>query len=656
MKKGVFSIGLLALGVISLKSQSLTYVGSAASVYVKPGTLMYSGGTVEVKNTGLIENQGNIQIDNGGFLTDATDGSAVKLKLNDTSTYASYGQLWINNTNQSTITGYLTKEYAAPNEGAYQHIALPFENKLIHSLSKELGKTFTDKRWSLDEILFTRNYVVRTDVVGLTQRTNDLKPFDQGTKPYKIAYYSLGNKSNGVDFTKVKNIVGVPFSNDNVIGYFDYGDTQWSVNMGTDGSARNYWGEKYNTYVRDAFASTDGITTWGTLHEQLYGSYMFQLGNPFLTNLDLSKIPSDIKARIRGIRVELSGTTYDSSNGTKYGTYKYITFSGTGAAVGDVSAAIIKPMHTFLIKMKKFQYGVSLDISPLRTFSYTPTGDTSGLVSQSVNGNNKLRTLSASNKVLTSSSSSSIKQLGLIALDANKTEIGRTYYAVYPDAITGKPNGQLTTQAQATRNDVIGTFEEKADGGYDEEVAKSYWLYINNANENDFKGKNILLMKNNPDVKFLKFEVRQDAELLNEGDTKLSNGESFYIQSLSGGNLIQVAQGETIAVPPTETYYNLYYGLPENNTLETVDVARPSDCSVVYDEVVKSYKLIFDSAWVSANIKVFDVSGKLILSENGVSSNQPYKIVLPAGVQSTYVVTAQSEKGEVFSQKIITRN
>lgn len=644
MKKSVFSIGLLALGLVSIKSQTLTYVGATANIYVKPSTLMYNGGTVEVKNTGLVENQGNIQIDNGDFLTDAIDGSSVKLKLNDTSSYASYGQLWINNTNQSAITGSVTKEYAVANEGAYQHIALPFENKLIHSLSQELGKTFTDKRWSLNEILVSNNSMVRTDVVKLTQKTNDVT---SSSGNHKTAYYSLGNKDNSVNYTQMKSIKGVPFSSDGVdVTLSGAGAT---IDFGTDGGKLNAWREKYSSYVRDAFASTDG-KNW----TNGYGKNLYQLGNPFLTNLDLSKIPDDAKAKIRGIRIELAGTTYDSTNGTKYGTYKYVTFSGTGGPVGDVSAAIVKPMQTFLIKTND-NNGVSIDFASLRTFAYTPEeSSTSNLVvSQSANTNNKLRVLSSATKPLVSSASS-IKQLGLIALDENKNEIGRTYYVVYPEAITGKPSGQATTQAQATRNDVIGTFEEKAEGGYDAEAAKSYWLYINDANENDFKGKNILLKKNNADVKFLKFEIRENTNLLNEGESKLLSGESFYIESMSGGALVKATHGEVI--PATENYYNLYYGLPENRTLETIEVSRPADCAIVYDEAIKSYKLIFDSTWSSANIKVFDISGKLIGSDNGVSTSQPYSIYLPTGVQSTYVVVAQSEKGEVFSQKIVTKN
>ncbi|MRM83348.1 T9SS C-terminal target domain-containing protein [Riemerella anatipestifer] len=420
--------------------------------------------------------------------------------------------------------------------------------------------------------------------------------------------------------------------------------------MELTGVAEIIGGEKYNSYVRDAFAATDG-KDWTEANG--YGKNLYQLGNPFLTNLDLTKIPDEAKAKIRGIRIELAGTTYDTTNGTKYGTYKYINFidaTGTPIGVGDISDGIIRPMHTFLIKTRD-NSGVNIDFASLRTFSNTPSNQHIQVWTFST-PKTGLKTLSSSNTTL--SSSSSIKQLGLIALDENRNEIGRTYYVVYPGAITGKPSGQATTQAQATRNDVIGTFEEKADGGYDAEAAKSYWLYINDANENDFKGKNILLMKNSADVKFLKFEIRENTNLLNEGESKLLSGESFYIESMSGGDLVKATHGEVI--PATENYYNLYYGLPENRTLETIEVSRPADCAIVYDEAIKSYKLIFDSTWGSANIKVFDISGKLIGSDNGVSTSQPYSIYLPTGVQSTYVVVAQSEKGEVFSQKIVTKN
>ncbi|MRM83347.1 hypothetical protein [Riemerella anatipestifer] len=236
MKKSIFSIGLLTLGVISIKSQTLAYVGKTAEVYVKPGTLVYSGGTVEVKDTGVIENQGNIMIDNGGFSTENSSGSGVKLKLDSSS---SYGQLWINNTDQSQITGSLTKECMATNEGAYQHIALPFNNKEFSTLSAELGKTFTEARGSLDEILVSRNSMVRADVVKLAQKTNDVASLSGN---HKTAYYSLGNKGNSVDYTQKKGIMGVPFSSGGVnVTLSGAGAT---VDFGANGSRRNYWGGK----------------------------------------------------------------------------------------------------------------------------------------------------------------------------------------------------------------------------------------------------------------------------------------------------------------------------------------------------------------------------------------------------------------------------
>lgn len=41
---------------------------------------------------------------------------------------------------------------------------------------------------------------------------------------------------------------------------------------------------------------------------------------------------------------------------------------------------------------------------------------------------------------------------------------------------------------------MIGTFEEDKQGGFDKVRQSAYWLYINEANEVDFKGKQIPMM------------------------------------------------------------------------------------------------------------------------------------------------------------------
>ncbi|MDY3521544.1 T9SS type A sorting domain-containing protein [Riemerella anatipestifer] len=644
MKKSVFSIGLLTLGLISIKSQTLTYVGATANIHVKPSTLMYNGGTIEVKSTGLVENQGNIQIDKGGLLTDDSTGSSFVIKQNTPTVtgdpYGNYGQLWINNDSQSNITGVVKKEFQTTDNGHYQQLALPFENKVFNDLSSGLGKTFTSSRWSKNEILVYNNTLVRSEHVTDLSSQNSSMNATSGN--YRSAYYMLG--ADGTSFTSVRTVTGTPFASATSMHTVSLQNAGNGINFGAGGNGLNMYREKYNTYMYDSFYSYP--TAW----EGTYGRNIYQFGNPFLTNLDLTKIPTDLQNKIQAIRVEVKSVAYNSTSGTSYSGYKYISFTGGGAAVGDLDLAIVRPMGTFVIKMKDDQTG-SLNLADLRTFnnraSISNTEQGEGTMSLATNSGN-LRVQNNSFKSLTTNTSNSVKQLGVIALDNEGNEIGRTYYAVYPNARTGT-GVTSSTQVTATSSDVIGTFEESSMGGYDQEAASAYWLYINEANETDYKGKDILLGLYSDKIKKIKFEIRENTEFLPKNTETLSNGESFYISS-GEGNLVALQQGAEY--PVSQQYYNLYYGKPENKTLAVADVQKPSDCIVVYDKNIKAYRLIFDSKWVEADVKVYDVSGRLIISEPTVRTDSDFVISLPE-TQATYIVTAVSKDGQKFSQKIV---
>ncbi|MFC3160647.1 hypothetical protein ACFOEQ_21185 [Chryseobacterium arachidis] len=160
-----------------------------------------------------------------------------------------------------------------------------------------------------------------------------------------------------------------------------------------------------------------------------------------------------------------------------------------------------------------------------------------------------------------------VKQLGIIALDAAGKEIGRTYYVVSPDMTTGHQTASTTTvQAGASGADVIGTFEEAPTGGYDNNNM-NYWLYINEANEVNFLGKNVKLVNyNTTAATSYKFEIKENAEPIANGAHALSSGIGFYYKA-PNGTVQQAKQGETI--PVTAAVYDIYYGSPSNVVLAT---------------------------------------------------------------------------------------
>ncbi|WP_018676426.1 T9SS type A sorting domain-containing protein [Riemerella columbina] len=646
MRKKILPLGMLITG-LCLNAQTM-FVGNGASVNVKPETLVYSGGTVNVTTDGVVTNEGNFKIVDGNFTTGKTDGANFIIKQNSATgadVYGNYGQLWIDNNTQSNITGTVKKEFQTVNNGKYQQLALPFEGKPFSELSSELGKSFSTERWSENEILVYNNTMVRSDHIKDLSNTTNTTQSSSGD--YKSSYYMLGAK--GSDFTTLHTVKGTPFYSANHTVQLS-GAPASMVNFGTDGNGKNAYGETYKSYMYDAFY------TYPTVWTGTYGKNIYQFGNPFLTNLDLTKIPSDLQNKIQGIRVEVSGVDYDRTKGSSYIGYKYVTFSAaTGTPVGDVNLAIVKPMGTFVIKMKDAQTG-SLDLATLRTFNNVasiPSGYGQGNGTMSLSKNNLKSGFSEQQhggfKSLSSDPFNTVKQLGIIALDENDKELGRTYYMVSSDAQTGTSFNALT-QVKATGSDVIGTYEEKSDGGYDEQAANSYWLYINEANENDFKGKDILLALYGDKIKNIKFEIRENAKLIKQGQDRLSNNESFYISS-GEGNLVALQQDAKY--PVTQQYYNLYYGRPENSTLKlSDDISKPSDCLLVYDSNISAYRLIFDSKWNEANIKVYDMAGRVIISKSNYKTDSDFIINLPEA-QSTYVVTAVSKDGQKFSQKIL---
>ncbi|MDT3407377.1 UNVERIFIED_CONTAM: hypothetical protein QE387_001694 [Pseudacidovorax intermedius] len=60
MRKSLFAIGLLAAGYSVQAQNILCHVDTNANMYVSKGTLVYSGGGMQMKGNGRIENHGNI--------------------------------------------------------------------------------------------------------------------------------------------------------------------------------------------------------------------------------------------------------------------------------------------------------------------------------------------------------------------------------------------------------------------------------------------------------------------------------------------------------------------------------------------------------------------------------------------------------------------
>lgn len=648
MKKNLLTIGLLSL-TVSIQAQILFHVDNTAKMYVSKGTLVYNGGGMQIKNSGNVENHGNFMVVGSATdvfktidatnadKTEANGGGNFVNKLNEPTAYATfntnsalstpsytYGQLFISGIPQANITGIVDQEFRAIKHGTYQQIGLPFYDKTASTLSAELGKTFSTSRYSQNAILHWDN----TNVVSrhLTNLSAKLGVANPGT-----TYYMLGGL--GLDVSTVtRTLKGRPLT--------DIGTTVTlqnagnGVNFGTGGNANNIYNEKYNTYLQDGFHI-------GTAWQGSFGRNMYQFANPFLTNLDLKHIAYNEGAngdginltKIQGARIEVSGVTTTTTGGTGSASYKYLTFN-SGVPTGDVDYTIIRPLGTFVIKLLDNTSADTFNFSNLRRFNYySRDAATANGVTANKNTNN-----------------GTVKQLGVVGLDVNGNEVARTYYVVYPNGTTGHSPNALTQVTNSSGN-LLGTFEEAQNGGYDNNYTSVYWLYINEANESTFQGKNIKMVNYDLSrIKSYKFEIRENAELVNNGTHQLSAGIGFYYKA-PNGTVLPANQGDIIPVSGAE--YDLYYGLPDSVLGTEATISKPSRTMVIYNPEITNYIVRFDPNWKKADIEVYDMSGKLVISKKSVNTSADFVIELDNSIKNSYVVKIVSDKGETVNTKIL---
>jgi hypothetical protein len=162
------------------------------------------------------------------------------------------------------------------------------------------------------------------------------------------------------------------------------------------------------------------------------------------------------RGKTRSSGVQTASST-GGSGGTGSSSYKFITYP-SGVPTGDVDYTVVRPMGTFVIKLLDNTSADTFNFANLRRFNY---------YSRAASTNYSV----AANK----NSSGTVKQLGVIGLDANGNEVARTYYVVYPNGTTGHSTNALT-QVTLSSGDILGTFEEDVNGGYDNNYTGQYWL------------------------------------------------------------------------------------------------------------------------------------------------------------------------------------
>ena len=674
MIRKLFILKLILFNGIVFSQNILTYVGNSALVTVQSNTLVYNGGGLQTAGSAVVNNSGNIMI-NGV----AADGLTIapttsfNLKFNGAQ---SYGQLYIKDIPQGNISGKVNKEFRADvNSGttAKQQVGLPFFNYKISDLVSNItnspsntagnylnvtnGSNNSAGRFSPSSVFKWNNARARFDQIV---SGGDLTTVNVGTA---LDYYIIPRRNSAgtevwdaANTSNVTTFSGTPLSDITTVQSLSLTGAAAGISFGFNGSSANYFGEKYRTYLDDPFQSkTANSGNWDTN----YGKNLYQVANPFLTNIDLKYIGegettnSDGNAipNLQGVAYYTSGLTWTKASGTGYpsenndggsngtaGRTIVLTASSGVFQAGDISAnrLIIKPMGEFMIKLSTdngSNTASKIDFTALRRFSNVSrnnTTDTTNPTSRTADG-----TDIPADKI--------VKQLAVIMYDSDSLEIGRTYYAISPSAITGNNPGNTLLQAYNGDDSIIYTKEENINGGEDTNIITK--LYINEANEIDFKSKEVPLYINyTTSPYYLVFEVYEKGERMPNG---LSNGNHFYLKD-SQGQLFKIDDGSSFSLSGNQNL-GLYYQKPDATLLaESVLASQTFIAKKDSHWVVR-----FAKNWNKATVEVYSVSGQLMSSKSNISTSTDYLIPVNYQAKGVFVVKATSEKGEVVIKKIV---
>lgn len=655
MKKNLLTLSLV--GVCAFVNAQLTYVGNGALVHVQDKALVYSGGGVKLDGNAKVNTIGDFMVVTSSQSFEVAPTADFRLQYSSSSVY---GQLYIKGMPQANITGKVNKEYVDVKHGntGRQQVALPFYNYSITDLQASLphinvansALTVTGRfnkrsvfKWNnttaaFDQLTTTLTPTVvgkPTDYYILSRRLYDgtevWNPTLVAENPNaNLQGYVPSSASDLYSANSMKKIFkGVPVSDLNT------SDTEvtlagaFSGSFGTNGATKNAYNESYNTYVDDPFVTTK----WSAD----YGKNLYQHGNPYLTNVDLSLVKKGTTAtddenaisNLNGISYYTSGIENSFPVGTIYTSTTAVvrTFDSAGNVNGGLANdLVIKPMQEFMIKLTD-NTSQTLKFSKTRRFAQTARPEATPY---SV-------TARVSNAPVVT------KQLGVVLYDANDTEIGRTFYIVNNEAVSGFSPENARMQA-TTGSTSIYTKEEQVSGGAD--VNANYNLFINEANEVDFSGKEIPLVVNNANAAKLKFFLIEGGKLV-EDKGNLSNGKSFYYSN--NGTLTKIKSGDTFSLTNTNFTYGLFYEQPAG-VLGTSELLKGQTIVAKKDQ---GYVVRFNKNWKQADIEVYSSVGQLLHSAKKVSTYDDYKLPLDNVTNGVYIVKIKSNDGEIVTKKVI---
>lgn len=499
-----------------------------------------------------------------------------------------------------------------------------------------------------DDLKSARNNIAKTFILNLVN--GPLKTiFDShNTTTDRILYLGspYGFNVNDIVLNTTDNASYIPWTR------FYTSTEAWS----TWKELKNPANERYKTYIGESFTTvTDNSTT--------YGKYLTTFGNPFTHNLDLATFfaanasSSNFKSDIKAIQKVGSSVTWNVKQGNTTAIQSTLiaslpdnTVTGSNPAAtskqwtGDKAALLLKPFEVAQLKFSYKHLSSNLDgtgrayqyingedgafwTNTPKTFNYTSsatitnTTPSAKTVQTDVNNNSTTDKLSAKDYSL------GLYQLGLALSNKEETLGNRVYFVAIDKDVTGKKAEFELDYTEAGESSAIWANQENANETYD---AGSF-LYINGFNINDYVAKplNITFSKGKEaNTQFVITSNLAEGSTLNDGLENLSDGNKFFFVDKKENKTFEITKDFSYTFTATESssdrfvvYWN---ALPK--TLGTGEAEVNKNKTFIYKNAASSNSIRFAKKNLTVNIKIYNMSGQLVLSKDNVTTSTDYSI------------------------------
>jgi len=657
MKKFCFLFHLLCLaGFFSNHCFSQkAYITSTAPVKVKEATLVYFGGGLTLKNEvnvpDVVVNEGNIIIkdsyENSGIAAGAEGRNFVSTWTDD----SHYGQVIIDQEVNTTSKLTMEKPPISSADFSWGQFAIPYDFATPQAAMQSLfGKNYSNgaNRYYASMMKWDNLQKPEFDQLNSTGTGagGNLHPGDYVI--LNLTYYSANIRGVMEDATGGNlRYAGIPTNGThpvsfNVVNNYEPNTVPWSIWK----DHKNSYNEKYSTYIFDEVRQSNVDD---------YGRYYFQFGNPYTSNIDLSSIISQMTDLVAISR--MNSADWEDGTGGSVGDRSSVRATRDGANwSGSPDALIVRPFETFVIGLDRnteMTQGTFTFNDDMKTFSSTSKADEDGLFGKMI-GNSVMEATSAR---------STFYQLRLKLYNSDDQYTrNEVYVVVMPPASVQNGVPEKLESEYADFNGRTGFYlaQENADGS--EVTTSDRKLYINAVNFK-YASKPIQLFFNRKANDYEGYYVKADLfyrdifHKLDPEDVNFYGNNSFYFYDKFEDVLLPITTDFSyyieISDEPVDTRYQVFWnGGPQQNKAAMGSDELTSSETIIYKDH-DTHKIRFNKEWSSADIKVYDLTGKNILTHEGVKTDVDFELKLPQ--KGVYVVKIESNTGGFYTQKIINQ-